>query len=133
VQTGEALQLLEGHSDRILSVEFNPDGHFAISADNARTIRLWNLDTSFTAYTYQGHTNRVTAAHFSPDGRRILTASHDSTVIIWKFPQPIDELANWARTHRYQRELTCSEYILYVDSNYACPESTEIPEATDIP
>jgi WD40 repeat protein len=120
VATGESLNLLEGHSDRLLSVEFSPNEEFVVSSDNARAIRLWNLGTGFTMYTYSGHTNRVVRASFSPDGRRILTASYDSTVILWKFPQQLDELVSWAGENRYIRQLSCSEFTLYVDPANTC-------------
>jgi WD40 repeat protein len=128
VATGEVQNLLEGHSDRILSVEFSPNEAFVVSSDNARAIRLWDLQTGYTVYIYSGHTNRVVRASFSPDGQRILTASYDSTVILWKFPQPLEELVQWAEENRYIRELSCSEYQLYVGTSEGCAEATETPQ-----
>lgn len=45
VQTGEALERLEGHKDSVYSVAFMPDGRTLISGSLDKTLKLWQLGT----------------------------------------------------------------------------------------
>ncbi|RKU11257.1 hypothetical protein C6503_18955 [Candidatus Poribacteria bacterium] len=42
-QTGEELDWLTGHTDRVLSVAFSPDGSMLASASTNGTLLLWEL------------------------------------------------------------------------------------------
>ena len=41
---GQELQTLTGHSGRVYSVAFSPDGKMMISTSSDRTVKLWNFD-----------------------------------------------------------------------------------------
>ena len=43
VETGEELHRFEGHTSRVESVTFSPDGKRALSGSNDKTLRLWQL------------------------------------------------------------------------------------------
>ena len=57
-QTGEALDLLTGHTDWVLSVSFSPDGQ-TLASGSWQEIRLWDAHTGRHLRTLTGHTGRV--------------------------------------------------------------------------
>ena len=87
--TGELLQVLEGHRDRVTAVAFSPDETRAFSGDARGFCLLWQWQPAAgrweLAHELRGHRPgfRIQAAAFSPDGLRLLTASDDRTVAQW--------------------------------------------------
>jgi WD40 repeat protein len=79
--TGKLLHKMKGHKERIVAVQFSPDGHHALSSSwigsggmqmlisRDTRIILWNLETGRERDSFQGQV----AGEFSPDGRRIVT------------------------------------------------------------
>jgi WD40 repeat protein len=43
IETGQILQTLTGHLNRVLSVSYSPDGKLLISGSGDETIKLWDL------------------------------------------------------------------------------------------
>ncbi|OUL31314.1 hypothetical protein BV372_20345 [Nostoc sp. T09] len=74
---------LQGHSARILSVSFSPDGQMIASASDDSTIKLWQQDGTLVK-TLQGHNLGVNSVSFSPDGQILASASTDKTVKLWR-------------------------------------------------
>jgi WD40 repeat protein len=76
-------RILHGHSNRIFSVAFSPNGQFLASASADRTIKLWSPHTGQCLKTLHGHGSWVWAIAFSPDNHLLASASYDHTVKIW--------------------------------------------------
>jgi WD40 repeat protein len=75
--------LPQGHSDRVLSVEYSNDGKKIVSSSADKTIKVWDTETGECLGTYKGHSGPILSAVFSIDGQKILSASWDKTIKEW--------------------------------------------------
>jgi len=80
---GSNAGLLQGHSARIFTLAFSPDGTRIVTCSEDRTARVFHVDGSQAPIVLQGHDERVFCAAFSPDGARIVTGSRDRTARVW--------------------------------------------------
>ena len=76
--------VLRGHTDRVNSAVFSPDGKFVVTVSWDGTARVWEANTGQSVAELRGHTNNVRSAAFSPDGKFVVTASDDDTARVWE-------------------------------------------------
>ncbi len=74
---------LDGHTGRVNSVVFSPDGSRLASGSVDNTVRLWDASTGVLLNTLEGHAAWVSSVAFSPDGSRLASGSEDNTVRLW--------------------------------------------------
>ena len=84
VETGRCLRVLEGHTARVLSVAWSPDGRCALSGAADNSVRLWEVATGRCLRVLEGHTYSVRGVAWSPDGRCALSAAKDNSVRLWE-------------------------------------------------
>ena len=77
------LQIFQGHSDRVKSVAYSPDGQTLASGSFDNTIKLWNVTTGNLLQTLTGHYKSVISLAYSPDGQTLASGSFDNTIKLW--------------------------------------------------
>ena len=75
---------LEGHTNRVHSMSFSPDGTMLASGAEDHTIKLWTVAKKMSIATFEGHTNEVHSISFSPDGTMLASGSYDGTIRLWE-------------------------------------------------
>ncbi|MFL6516000.1 MAG: TIR domain-containing protein [Chthoniobacterales bacterium] len=73
-----------GHTSRVSTAEFTPDGQQVLSASGDGTACIWATQNGALLYRFAGGSYRILNAHFSPDGKRVLTACGDGRLRIWE-------------------------------------------------
>ena len=78
-RTGRRLAILNGHTRRLWSVAFSPDGRTLASGSegDAGEVVLWDVATRKPRARLEGHRWCILDIAFSPDGKRLATAGGD--------------------------------------------------------
>ena len=82
---GSVYYTYRGHTGRILTLAWSPNGKYIASGSLDNTVQIWasSLSEHLQPYIYRGHTAGVLAVAWSPDSNRIASGSQDKTVQVW--------------------------------------------------
>lgn len=81
ISTGETVQRLQGHSQKVYSVVLDHARNRCISGSMDNMVKVWSLDTGACLFTLEGHTSLVGLLDLSHG--RLVSAAADSTLRIW--------------------------------------------------
>ncbi|GAB4377930.1 MAG: hypothetical protein Kow00121_28710 [Elainellaceae cyanobacterium] len=85
VQSGQLLQVLQGHEAAVQQARFSPDGERVVTASWDRTVRIWRISSGRLLQTLAlPDAISISTASFSPDGQRVITASGDGIARIFQ-------------------------------------------------
>ena len=86
---------IQGRTNNMTSVAFNPAGTELMTASGDHSIRIWSTDTWQQKQVLNGHTDEVWDARYSPNGQFAVSGAWDNTAHVWDL-----------RTQRTTRVLT---------------------------
>jgi WD40 repeat protein len=77
-------RILRGHSRRLYSVAFTPDGSLILTGSDDGTARVWDTESGSPLVLVKTEDGRaLTSVTLSPDGTRILASSADAAARMW--------------------------------------------------
>ena len=75
---------LTGHTDRIHSMTFSPDGNTLVTGSYDGTVRLWDVATHRQiGAPLAGHDGEIYSVAFSPNGKVVASGADDGIVRLW--------------------------------------------------
>lgn len=83
IDSGKRICIFKGHTDRISSITFSPDGSLLSSGGDDNTVRVWDICGRKCIHVLKGHSDCVNALAFSPDGELLASGSDDKSIRIW--------------------------------------------------
>jgi WD40 repeat protein len=81
-RTGKVVQTFRGHTGRVSSASYSPDGTRLVTASEDRSARIWEVASGALLATLE-HAESIRSATFSPNGSQVLTLSADNQVWLW--------------------------------------------------
>ena len=82
-KTGKHKFKLIGHTERVTSAAFSPDGKTIVTGSSDGTIRLWHTITGDQKTTLTSEVEGVEHLVYSPDGRNIACGTSNGDVQLW--------------------------------------------------
>src|SRR5262249_2495841 len=98
-KTGVRMRRFPGHTERVTSVAFLPDGRRAASGSADGTIRIWDVETAGELLCLRD--TRTGCLACSPDGRRLVASSGDPPeLVVWDYSaQKLVQQINWGNAN----------------------------------
>jgi WD40 repeat protein len=81
--SGEPINIFQGHSGEVNKSSFSPDGSLIASAFDNSTIKIWEPRTGSIKLTIEGHSGNVCAVDWHPEGEILASSSEDRSFRVW--------------------------------------------------
>ena len=91
-QAHQDLRTFRGHTARVWSAAFSPEGRRIVTTSDDGTAKVWETSTGRELLTLPGHHDWVRSAVFSPEGGRIVTGSKDYIARVWDAAKGVEIL-----------------------------------------
>jgi WD40 repeat protein len=82
METGEQVQILEGHEAVVPLVEVSPDGRKALTLSQDGAVRYWDLESGAELRRFDHPGTPFTIA-LHPDGKRALIGTGEPSLLVW--------------------------------------------------
>ena len=82
-QDGSHRLTFEGHTGRVQSVAFSPDGTRVAAGYLDGTVKVWDTTSGQELFSLKGMQGYFTPLAFSPDGKRIVAGTNAFSVKVW--------------------------------------------------
>lgn len=90
--TGEVVCSLRGHTKRVTSLAFAPNGTgrgpFLLTGSEDETVRVWDVGTGKERAAFRWPVGKVRAVAVAPDGMTAAAAGDNGDVVIWDVDEP---------------------------------------------
>ncbi|KAL0095993.1 WD40-repeat-containing domain protein, partial [Phycomyces blakesleeanus] len=120
---GQVLQLwteLQGHTNKVNTVDFSKDGQWMASAGHDKKVIVWGVQDKLARLTLEGHTMQINCVRWSLDNRNMVaTASHDSTIRIWDVGTAITDST---QVVKHANKFDCKAQVTAVDFDPERPD-----------
>lgn len=87
VNTGQKIDILHGHKEKVTCLAISSSGQTLISGSKDKTIKLWDLEKRKIIRTlgknFSGHLNKIVALVISPNNQTLLSCDADNSLKIW--------------------------------------------------
>ena len=84
IDMGECLNVLQGHTNWVISVVFSPNGRLLASASHDATARIWDVQTGECLKTFYTSPSRLMSIAFSPDGKILAASGENEKIWFWQ-------------------------------------------------
>ena len=82
--SGRQMLTLKGHTNRVRSVSWSPDGKLLATGGDDGTAKVWEESSGRVVLTLKGLADPIMSVCWSPDGKRLATASAHTTTDVWE-------------------------------------------------
>lgn len=79
------LRIQLGHSDQVNQVLFDPEGAFAVSCSNDKTIKVWDIKSGKELRSFNGHSQAVKSMDLSRNAEKLASGGNrkEKKVFVW--------------------------------------------------